>query len=158
MKHHWGRCRLIASDRSPTTDGHRSRLTALLISAISRARLCTAHGSCSEGGKLVFGKKRIRLEKPTAFSWTRPADDADFDVGRGKECVERLFRARKRSITVALSKRENCRAGNLPTLFCPFTTTVSKLVRRISNSTSWIEISGTANEIEIPAKRWAEAI
>ncbi len=34
-----------------------------------------------EGGKLVFGKKRIRLDAPTPFSWTRNGDDADFTVG-----------------------------------------------------------------------------
>ena len=34
-----------------------------------------------EGGKLVFGKKRIRLDAPTPFSWTRQGDDADFAVG-----------------------------------------------------------------------------
>ncbi len=35
-----------------------------------------------EGGKLVFGKKRIRLDAPTPFSWTRRGDDdADFVVG-----------------------------------------------------------------------------
>ena len=34
-----------------------------------------------EGGKLVFGKKKIRLEKPTPFTWTRKEDDADFVVG-----------------------------------------------------------------------------
>ncbi len=34
-----------------------------------------------EGGKLVFGKKRIRLDAPVAFSWTRQGDDADFVVG-----------------------------------------------------------------------------
>jgi leader peptidase (prepilin peptidase)/N-methyltransferase len=34
-----------------------------------------------EGGKKAFGKKRIRLEKPTPFSWVRNGDDADFIVG-----------------------------------------------------------------------------
>ena len=34
-----------------------------------------------EAGKLAFGKKKIRLEKPTPFTWTRTGDDADFVVG-----------------------------------------------------------------------------
>ncbi len=34
-----------------------------------------------EGGKLAFGKKRIRLETATPFSWTRRGEDADFVVG-----------------------------------------------------------------------------
>src|SRR3954469_14917522 len=37
-----------------------------------------------EGGKLVFGKKRIRLDAPSAFTWTRAGDDADFVVGEEK--------------------------------------------------------------------------
>ena len=34
-----------------------------------------------EGGKLAFGKKRIRLRAPTPFSWVRKGDDAEFVVG-----------------------------------------------------------------------------
>ncbi len=34
-----------------------------------------------EGGKLVFGKKKIRLAGPTPFTWTRAGEDADFVVG-----------------------------------------------------------------------------
>lgn len=34
-----------------------------------------------EAGKKAFGKKRIRLEAPTPFSWVRDADDAEFVVG-----------------------------------------------------------------------------
>ena len=34
-----------------------------------------------EAGKLAFGKKKIRLDAPTPFTWTRNGDDADFVVG-----------------------------------------------------------------------------
>jgi len=34
-----------------------------------------------ELGKKVFGKKRIALEKPEAFTWIRHGDDADLDAG-----------------------------------------------------------------------------
>ncbi|HEX8280552.1 MAG TPA: prepilin peptidase, partial [Chthoniobacterales bacterium] len=34
-----------------------------------------------EGGKLAFGKKKIRLDAPTPFTWRRTGDDADFIVG-----------------------------------------------------------------------------
>ncbi len=34
-----------------------------------------------EGGKLAFGKKKIRLEALTPFSWVRRGDEADFTVG-----------------------------------------------------------------------------
>jgi leader peptidase (prepilin peptidase) / N-methyltransferase len=34
-----------------------------------------------EGGKKAFGKKRIRLEAPTSFSWVREGDEAELIVG-----------------------------------------------------------------------------
>ncbi len=34
-----------------------------------------------EGGKMAFGKKRIRLSTPTPFTWVRDGDDAEFAVG-----------------------------------------------------------------------------
>jgi leader peptidase (prepilin peptidase)/N-methyltransferase len=37
-----------------------------------------------EGGKLAFGKKKIRLEAPTPFSWTRVGEDAEFVVGEDR--------------------------------------------------------------------------
>ncbi len=37
-----------------------------------------------EAGKRAFGKKRIRLEAPTPFSWKRTGEEADFIVGEEK--------------------------------------------------------------------------
>jgi leader peptidase (prepilin peptidase)/N-methyltransferase len=37
-----------------------------------------------ETGKKAFGKKRIRLDAPTPFSWVRENDDAEFVVGDEK--------------------------------------------------------------------------
>ncbi len=34
-----------------------------------------------EAGKLAFGRKRIKLDAPAPFSWTRQGDDAEFVVG-----------------------------------------------------------------------------
>lgn len=34
-----------------------------------------------EAGKIAFGKKRIRLDEPTRFTWIRHNDDANFVVG-----------------------------------------------------------------------------
>jgi leader peptidase (prepilin peptidase)/N-methyltransferase len=38
-----------------------------------------------EGGKLAFGKRKIRLDAPTPFSWVRQNDDAEFVVGEERE-------------------------------------------------------------------------
>ncbi len=54
---------------------------ALLISALSAALGYVVLWVVLEGGKKVFGKKRIRLDAPTPFNWARQGDDADFVVG-----------------------------------------------------------------------------
>jgi len=44
-----------------------------------------------EAGKKVFGKKKIRLDAPTPFTWTRKEDDADFVVGDEKGLWSEYF-------------------------------------------------------------------
>jgi leader peptidase (prepilin peptidase)/N-methyltransferase len=44
-----------------------------------------------EGGKKVFGKKRIRLDNPTRFSWLRQGDDAEFVVGDERSLWSEYF-------------------------------------------------------------------
>jgi leader peptidase (prepilin peptidase) / N-methyltransferase len=34
-----------------------------------------------EGGKIAFGRKRVRFDTPTQFNWTKRGDDAHFVVG-----------------------------------------------------------------------------
>jgi leader peptidase (prepilin peptidase) / N-methyltransferase len=70
------------------TDG---RVTALLLSAGSAALGYALLWLVLEGGKLVFGKKRIRLDQPTAFTWTRQGDDADLVVGEEKTLWSEFF-------------------------------------------------------------------
>src|SRR5436305_11053189 len=68
----------IAIPRLMNTD---RRLMALLTSVASAALGYALLWLVLEGGKIVFGKKRIRLEKPTAVSWTRHGGDAHLRVG-----------------------------------------------------------------------------
>jgi leader peptidase (prepilin peptidase)/N-methyltransferase len=72
---------LIASFALPDLMATNSRLTAIGLSALSAGLGYGILWLVLEGGKMVFGKKNIRLEEPTAFSWTRTGDDADFVVG-----------------------------------------------------------------------------
>lgn len=58
-----------------------SRLAAVGMSLFSAALGYGLLWLVLEGGKLAFGKKKIHLEAPTPFSWTRNGDDADFGVG-----------------------------------------------------------------------------
>jgi leader peptidase (prepilin peptidase)/N-methyltransferase len=58
---------------------HRGR--AGLTSAASAALGYVLLWLVLEAGKKVFGKKRIKLDGPTLFTWIRKGDDADFVVG-----------------------------------------------------------------------------
>jgi leader peptidase (prepilin peptidase)/N-methyltransferase len=72
---------IVASLAVPELMDTGSRWRAVLISALSAALGYVLLWVVLEAGKKVFGKKRIKLEGPTPFSWTRKGDDADFAVG-----------------------------------------------------------------------------
>jgi leader peptidase (prepilin peptidase) / N-methyltransferase len=75
---------LLASLLVPALMSTEGRLTALLASTLSAALGYAILWIVLEAGKKVFGKKRIQLDAPTPFSWTRTGDDADFVVGEEK--------------------------------------------------------------------------
>ena len=72
---------IVASVIVPELMNTASRGRAILISAASAALGYVVLWVVLEAGKKVFGKKRIQLEAPTPFIWTRKDDDADFVVG-----------------------------------------------------------------------------
>jgi leader peptidase (prepilin peptidase)/N-methyltransferase len=72
---------IVASVIVPELMNTASRGRAILTSALSAALGYVVLWVVLEAGKKVFGKKRIRLEAPTTFTWTRKGDDADFVVG-----------------------------------------------------------------------------
>ena len=72
---------LVASVAVPQLMMTETRWIALLMSAGAAVLGYVLLWLVLEGGKLAFGKKRIQLETPTPFSWTRTGDDADFVVG-----------------------------------------------------------------------------
>jgi leader peptidase (prepilin peptidase)/N-methyltransferase len=56
------------------------------LAAFVRAILAAALGYLTllfvlEAGKIAFGKKRVKLDGPTPFTWKRQGEDADFTVG-----------------------------------------------------------------------------
>jgi leader peptidase (prepilin peptidase)/N-methyltransferase len=72
---------LIASCAVPELMNSDSRVAAVIRSALGAALGYLALLFVLEAGKLVFGKKRIRYDAPTPFTWTRRGDDADFVAG-----------------------------------------------------------------------------
>jgi len=75
---------ILASCLVPALMAVDGRSRALLTSALSAALGYAILWIVLEAGKKVFGKKRIELDAPTPFSWTRTGDDADFIVGEEK--------------------------------------------------------------------------
>ena len=71
---------LILPELMMTDDRWRALLTSLASAGLGYALLWLV----LQGGKLAFGKKRIQLEAPTPFTWTRTGEDADFVVGEEK--------------------------------------------------------------------------
>jgi leader peptidase (prepilin peptidase)/N-methyltransferase len=72
---------LLASFLVPALMATDRRWPALLASALSAALGYAILWIVLEAGKKVFGKKRIQLDAPTPFTWTRKGEDADFAVG-----------------------------------------------------------------------------
>lgn len=72
---------VVASFIVPELMSADSRLAALVRSALAAALGYVILWIVLEGGKIAFGKKRVDLDGPTPFTWTRHGDDADFTVG-----------------------------------------------------------------------------
>ena len=72
---------IVACGIVPELMATHARGPALLTSALSAALGYLVLWVVLEAGKKVFGKKKIQLDAPTPFSWTRRGDDADFVVG-----------------------------------------------------------------------------
>jgi leader peptidase (prepilin peptidase) / N-methyltransferase len=72
---------VLASIALPALMGEDSRWRALVQSLGAAALGYALLWIVLEAGKKAFGKKRIRLEAPTQFSWVRDKDDAEFVVG-----------------------------------------------------------------------------
>jgi leader peptidase (prepilin peptidase)/N-methyltransferase len=72
---------IVASFIVPELMSTDSRLAALVRAALAAALGYVILWIVLEAGKIAFGKKRVKLDGPTPFSWRRLGDDADFIVG-----------------------------------------------------------------------------
>jgi leader peptidase (prepilin peptidase)/N-methyltransferase len=86
---------IIASFAVPQLMETDSRLAAIVRAALAAALGYVVLWIVLEGGKIAFGKKRIQLDAPTPFVWTRRGDDADFVVGEEQSLWSEYF-ARER--------------------------------------------------------------
>jgi leader peptidase (prepilin peptidase) / N-methyltransferase len=86
---------ILASFTVPELMSADSRLAALVRSALAATLGYVILWIVLEGGKIAFGKKRVKLDRPTPFTWTRHGDDADFVVGEERSLWSDYF-ARER--------------------------------------------------------------
>jgi leader peptidase (prepilin peptidase) / N-methyltransferase len=75
---------VVASLAVPALMETNSRLAAGVRSLLAAALGYVILLLVLEAGKIAFGRKRIRFDAPTPFTWTRREDDADFVVGSEK--------------------------------------------------------------------------
>jgi leader peptidase (prepilin peptidase)/N-methyltransferase len=136
----------IAVPRLMDTD---RRLMALLTSVGSAALGYALLWLVLEGGKMAFGKKRIRLETPTSFTWTRHGDDADFVVGDEKSLWSDFFAREKDQLMLHCA---SAKIGDLEFADAILRFHYNRL--QIGSDSFELdhldEISGIANEVEIP--------
>jgi len=75
----------------PLMMGTSSHLQALGLSFLGAAAGFGLLWLVVEGGKLAFGKKRIRLPEAADFVWRRDGERADIDIGDDRLTWEELF-------------------------------------------------------------------
>ena len=86
---------IVASFVVPELMGTDTRLAALVRSVLAAAFGYVILWIVLEGGKIAFGKKRVELDAPTPFNWTRHGDDADFVVGEERSLWSDYFAREK---------------------------------------------------------------
>ena len=125
------------------------RLVALGLSAASAALGYVILWLVLEGGKIVFGKKKIRLEHPTPFSWTRKGDDADFLVGEERSLWSEHFAREKDQLILECNEaRIDARELGAVTLRFRYDRVVFDGEELILDNVA--TISGITRELQIP--------
>lgn len=140
---------LIASFILPSLMAADRRLVAVAISAGSAALGYAILWLVLEGGKIAFGKKRIRLKEPAAFTWTRKGDDADFVVGEESSLWSDYFAREKDLLLLHCNEAaiDDRSLGNV-TLQCRYDIV---MVGKETLSLDKIDcITGIVRELQIP--------
>jgi leader peptidase (prepilin peptidase)/N-methyltransferase len=102
-----------------------------------------------EAGKVAFGRKRIRFDAPTPFTWTKRGDDADFVVGTEESLWSDYFAREKDRLLLTCDEAsiDDCMYGNVMLNFRYDRVTAEGHVLMLDDVT---QISGVARELTIP--------
>jgi len=140
---------IIASFAVPELQAADTRLAALIRSVLAAGLGYITLLFVLEAGKLAFGKKRIKLDGPTPFTWKRQGDDADFAVGPERSLwSEHFARETDRLLLMCEDVSIDGRIHNKITLeFYYNRVTVEGETFQLDDVN---EISGTVTELQIP--------
>ena len=133
----------------PALMGTDSRLAACLRAVLAAALGYVILLIVLEAGKIAFGRKRIRFDAPTPFTWTKRGDDADFVVGSEENLWSDYFaRERDRLLLQCDEVRiDHHGYGNVTLNFRYDRVTAEGHVMMLDDVT---QISGVARELVIP--------
>jgi len=140
---------LVASFLVPALMATEGRWKALLTSALSAALGYGILWIVLEAGKKVFGKKKIRLQAPTSFTWTRKGDDADFVVGEEQGLWSDYF-SRENDLLVLRCDEAVVDGRNLGKTDLPFHYNRVEINGEEMVLDNLDQISGVVRELQIP--------
>ena len=140
---------ILASFLVPAVMSAEGRLTALLTSALSALLGYAILWIVLEAGKKAFGKKKIQLDAPTPFTWTRKGDDADFVVGEEKGLWSDYF-SRETDLLILLCDEAVVDTRNLGKTDLRFHYNRVKVDGEEIVLDTLNQISGVVRELQIP--------
>jgi leader peptidase (prepilin peptidase)/N-methyltransferase len=140
---------VLASVTVPALMDTNSRLAAGVRSILAAALGYVILLIVLEAGKIAFGRKRIRFDSPTPFTWTKRDDDADLVVGSEKSLWSDHFARKKDRLLLDCNeaKIDNHTYGGVTLEFYYDRVTVEGNVLELDHVT---QISGVARGLLIP--------
>ncbi|HEY5992574.1 MAG TPA: prepilin peptidase [Candidatus Udaeobacter sp.] len=126
-----------------------SRLAACLRALLAAALGYVILLIVLEAGKIAFGRKRIRFDAPTPFTWAKRGDDADFVVGTEESLWSDYFAREKDRLLLECDevRIDHHTHGNVTLDFRYDRVTAEGHVLMLDDVT---HISGIARELVIP--------
>ncbi len=140
---------IVASFLVPDLMNADSRLAAIVRSMLAAALGYVILWIVLEGGKIAFGKKRVELDVPTPFSWTRHGEDAEFVVGEERSLWSDYFAREKDRLLLHCDEAKIDHRTFGPGVL-EFHYNRVRVTDEEFQLDSVDQISGTARELEIP--------
>jgi leader peptidase (prepilin peptidase)/N-methyltransferase len=140
---------VVCSVVAPALMGTGSRFAAGLRAVLAAALGYVILLIVLEAGKIAFGRKRIRFDAPTAFTWNKRGDDADFSVGTEESLWSDYFAREKDRLLLQCDevRIDHHTYGNIMLDFRYDRVTAEGHMLMLDDVT---HISGVAREVVIP--------